>query len=137
MPRYRRRYRNCKRKGFTVVELLTVVLIISILLAVALPLYLDALDDSQKKTCRANMQTISNSVMAARVKSMANDFASLISSGVTTTNLPDLASVPHCPNGGAYTLAIGSSGTPTTFQVKCNTTYPLTHGKFEPGVDGN
>jgi len=55
------------RKGFTLIELLVVVLILSILMAVALPLYLSAVADSQKKTCRANMQTIANAVQAARV----------------------------------------------------------------------
>ena len=56
------------RKGFTLIELLVVVLILSILMAVALPLYLSAVSDSQRKTCRANMQTIANAVQAARVK---------------------------------------------------------------------
>ncbi len=137
MPRYSKPVRGRKRKGFTVVELLTVVLIISILMSVALPLYLNALDDSRKKVCRANMQTIANAVMAARVKSRAADFAALITGGVTTTNLPDLTATPYCPNGGTYTLANGSSGSVSTFQVKCNVTYPLTHGKFEPGFDSN
>lgn len=141
MPRNRRssrrRSRNRRSRGFTVVELLTVVLIISILMSVALPLYLDAVDDSQKKACRTNMATIANAVMAAHVKGMTSDFTTAIAGGVTTTNLPDLPSVPHCPNGGAYSLAIGSSGTASTFEVKCNTTYPVVHGTYEPGVNGN
>ena len=41
------------RKGFTLIELLVVVLILAILMAVAMPLYLSAVADSQKKTCRA------------------------------------------------------------------------------------
>ena len=128
-----RRARN--RKAFTLVELLTAILIISILMTVAAPLYLNSLDDSRKKICRTNMQTIANAVMAARVKSPAIDFSSQIAGGVNTTNIPDLTSVPRCPNGGAYSLANGSSNSPTTFQVKCSATYPLTHGKFEPGFD--
>src|SRR5580704_5832602 len=59
--------KRANRKGFTLIELLVVVLILSILMAVALPLYLSAVADSQKKTCRANMQTIANTVQAARV----------------------------------------------------------------------
>ena len=137
MPRSASLYRTRKRKGFTVVELLTVVLIVSILMSVAFPLYLNAVDDSRKKDCRANLQTIGNAVMAARVKSRAGDFGTLITGGVITTNLPDLTSVPACPNGGTYTLANGSTGSNTTFQVKCNTTYPVTHGKFEPGLDSH
>lgn len=135
MPRHPTRSRGRKRKAFTLVELLTVVLIVSILMSVAAPLYLNALDDSRKKVCRTNMGTISNAVMAARVKNSVNDFAALITGGVTISNLPDLTSVPRCPNGGAYSLTIGGSGSNATFQVQCSATYPLIHGKFEPGVD--
>jgi type IV pilus assembly protein PilA len=57
--------------GFTLIELLVVVLILSILMAVALPLYLSAISDAQRKTCRANLQTIANAVQSARVKTNA------------------------------------------------------------------
>src|SRR5690348_8262676 len=94
------------RKGFTLIELLVVVLILAILMAVALPLYLSAVADSQLKTCRANMQTIANAVQAARVKAVAADYstwtgktvAALIAGG----NLQDLQAAPICPTGGAY-----------------------------------
>ena len=46
------------RRGFTLIELLVVVLILSILMSIALPLYLSAEADSEKKTCRSNLQTI-------------------------------------------------------------------------------
>jgi type IV pilus assembly protein PilA len=137
MPRNRKIHRRRRRRGFSVVELLTAVLILSILMSVALPLYLNAVDDSQKKTCRTNLVTIANAVVAARFKARSADFGALITGGVTTTNLPDLLAVPTCPNGGTYTLANGSSTTTSTFQVKCNVTYPTTHGKFEPGIDSN
>ncbi|MEP6756087.1 MAG: prepilin-type N-terminal cleavage/methylation domain-containing protein [Chthonomonadales bacterium] len=123
-----------KKSGFTLIELLVVVLILAILMSVALPLYLSAVGDSQKKTCRANMQTIANTVLSAKVRNLANDYGALITAGVVTTSLTDLTSVPKCPNGGAYTLANGSSGSNTTFQVKCDATG---HGKFEPGIDSN
>src|SRR5690348_17580164 len=91
------------RKGFTLIELLVVVLILAILMAVALPLYLSAVADSQKKTCRANMQTIANAVQAARVKSVAADYSAYVGA-VTTTLEPDLQAVPVCPNGGSYSI---------------------------------
>ncbi|MCW3094405.1 MAG: hypothetical protein JWL77_23 [Chthonomonadaceae bacterium] len=130
--------RSRNRKGFTLIELLVVVLILAILMAVALPLYLSAVADAQKKTCRANMQTIANAVQAARVKSGAADYSALITGGVTPTNLPDLTATPICPSAGAYTLANGSSASAATFQVKCNFGAGTgAHGKFEPGVDNN
>jgi len=139
MPRFpvSSRARRRRRKGFTLVELLTVVLILSILMSVALPLYLNAVDNSKRRICRVNMASIGNAMMAARVKTRAADFTALIAGGINTTNLNDLLAVPICPNGGTYSLATGSSGSATTFKVQCNVTYPLTHGKFEPGVDSN
>jgi prepilin-type N-terminal cleavage/methylation domain-containing protein len=129
--------RNIKRRnrrGFTLIELLVVVLILSILMAVALPLYLSAVADSQKKVCRANMQTIANAVQASRVRTNAADYSTLISGGVTTTNLPDLNAVPVCPSAGSYSLAQGNTSDNTTFKVECSFTG---HGTFQPGVDSN
>ena len=60
------------RRGFTLIELLVVVLILAILMSVALPLYLSAVGDSQKKTCRANLQTIANAVLASKIKNNAS-----------------------------------------------------------------
>ena len=125
------------RKGFTLIELLVVVLILAILMAVAMPLYLSAVADSQKKTCRANMQTIANATQAARIKSGATNFASIITANTAgiiitgTDSLADLNAIPACPNAGVYTLIAGTGGT-TSFKVNCSTT---AHGTFEPGVD--
>src|ERR1051326_1673073 len=107
------------RRGFTLIELLVVVLILAILMAVSIPLYLSAVADSQKKTCRANMQTIANAVQSARVKNNSSDYASFVGS-VSTTLEPDLQSVPICPTAGAYTIANGSSGSASTFKVSCS-----------------
>jgi len=126
------------RRGFTLIELLVVVLILAVLMAVSIPLYLSAVADSQRKTCRANMQTIANAVQAARVKSNTADYSSFVGS-VSTTLEADLSSVPTCPNAGVYTIANGNSGSATTFQVNCSATpagLPA-HGKFQPGVDSN
>ena len=123
------------RKGFTLIELLVVVLILAILMAVALPLYLSAVADSQRKTCRANMQTIANAVQAARVKAIAADYSTFMGS-VATASEPDLQAVPICPNGGAYTIIQGSSNDNKTFKVKCDYNTNA-HGTFEPGVDSN
>jgi type IV pilus assembly protein PilA len=129
------RIRNA-RTGFTLIELLVVVLILAILMSVAIPLYLSAVSDSQKKTCRANMQTIANAVQANKVKAQAADYSTYMGSITTGTtgNEPDLNSIPNCPNNGTYTIVQGSSGDNTTFAVSCSAT---NHGTFQPGVDHN
>jgi type IV pilus assembly protein PilA len=126
-----------KRRGFTLIELLVVVLILSILMAVALPLYLSAVADSQRKVCRANMQTIANAVQASRVRTNAANYGALITGGVTVANLPDLNAVPQCPSAGAYTLANGNTADNTTFKVSCSYVTGTAHGTFQPGVDSN
>src|SRR5882672_11476819 len=98
-----------KQSGFTLIELLVVVLILAILMAVALPLYLSAVADSQTKTCRANLQTIANAEQSA------------YGTTVTVGALPDLQAVPICPTGGTYTIALS----PLPFTVSCSK-----HGAF-------
>src|SRR5579859_1755688 len=117
--------KQSRRKGFTLIELLVVVLILAILMAVALPLYLSAVADSQKKTCRANMQTIANAVQAARVKNVSANYSSFVGA-VSVTNEPDLQAVPICPNGGSYTIVTSGSLTMPTAR-------PL---RFRPAASG-
>ena len=71
-------------RGFTLVELLVTVLIISVLMSIALPLYMYVLANAQKNVCRSNMQTIANAVEAARVKNGAADYGAWIDSNPAT-----------------------------------------------------
>ena len=129
--------KNNKRRGFTLVELLVVVLILATLMAVALPLYLSSVADSAKKTCRANMQSIANAAQAWKVKNRANDFTGLVMSSLT----PDLGSTPVCPSGGNYTILLtgtetdstGSSQTIPTGGLGIGCSY-TGHNGFIPGV---
>jgi type IV pilus assembly protein PilA len=140
---YRRKPRRT-RMAFTLIELLVVVLILSVLMAVALPLYLTAVSDSQRKVCRANMQTIANAAQAARVRTAAADYTSIISKSSTAIDISsadstagsliDLNSVSVCPNAGTYTLADVNTANATTFKVRCSFSG---HGTFQPGVDAN
>src|SRR5438132_13606147 len=88
--------RSMKRKGFTLIELLIVILVLAILMAVALPLYLSAVSDSQLKTCRSNMQTIANAAQAYKTRPPSPAY---------TPTLPDLnpnpGPTPICPTAGA------------------------------------
>ncbi len=122
--------------GFTLIELLVVTLILSILMAVAIPLYLSSVADARTKTCQANMQTIANAVQAAHVKNTDVDY-STYNGAVTTAAEPDLQAVPICPNntpagGNKYTIvAVPATATaPASFSVMCGNG----DGTFTPGV---
>jgi len=131
------RKRNSKRKGFTLIELLIVILVLAILMAVALPLYLAAVSDSQVKTCRSNMQTIANAEAAYKTQSTTHVYSTVLSD--LNTNL---GATPICPSGGAYSVAIAGSGGGTSngnavpaggLIISCSSSG---HGTFAPGVDG-
>lgn len=123
--------RLSRKRGFTLIELLVVVLILAILMAVALPLYLSSQQNAEKRTCRANLQTIANAVQASKVTQRLSDYATLIGAVSTAaTKEPDLQSVPICPTAGTYSIEQGAGATNATFRVKCTN-----HGTFEPGVD--
>ena len=126
------------KRAFTLIELLVTVLILAILMAIALPLYLSAIKDSEKKTCRANMQTIATAVQAYRVKNRLADYSSVDDATDPIAMLaPDLGTNVICPTDGddAYGVDDASSGgDDSSYKVTCTNT---DHGSFTPGVDGD
>ncbi|RYG36285.1 prepilin-type N-terminal cleavage/methylation domain-containing protein [bacterium] len=131
------------RRGFTLVELLVVVLILAILMAVALPLYVSSVNDASRKTCRANMQSIANAAQAWKVKTRAADFSALATS--LDPLVDDLGTIPTAPNGGIYSIVVTGSfapeggGTAITvptggLAVKSGATDPGECGAFIPGA---
>jgi len=123
-------------RGFTLVELLVVILIVAILMAVAMPLYLDAVTRSKRTACRSNMQTIATAEQAYRARNLpTHNF---------TSNLANLGLDPSvvCVDGGTYSVAV-STGTQTAQNgnvvpdggliITCSIPE---HGIFAPSIDG-
>lgn len=100
------------QKGFTLVELMVVVLIIAILVAIAIPLYTKSQENAQRSACKANLRTLMGSI--AQYASEHN--------GSYPSSLNDLQSggyiksVPKCPTGKDYTYNA------TTGDVTCSVT---------------
>ena len=153
-----------RKRGFTLIELLVVILILAILMAIALPLYLRAVADSEKKTCRTNMQTIANAEQAYKVRSMAHEyveitgtpgaggapatytFTGVISGAVTDFEgvTADLTAMPICPKSSlyVYTVAVGGVSAPASYQNLAGGTSDVPDGglliscSYELGITG-
>lgn len=88
-----------KDEGFTLVELMVVVLIIGILVAIAIPVFNAAKTNAQTKSCFANERTVDGAARSYEAESGAlpADVAAL----VTATYLK---AAPVCPAGGTYSF---------------------------------
>jgi len=110
-----------KDEGFTLVELMVVVLIIGILVAIAVPVFNSAKASAQKKSCYANERTVEGAFQTYR--------ADQDESGAVAT-FTDYASVlaelspkyvktpPVCQAAGTYSLV--SANPTSTITVSCS-----------------
>lgn len=89
------------QKGFTLVELMVVVVILGVLVAIAVPIYNNVSADAKTKACLSNMRIIVGAGESFKAASATNaypaDIAALVSGGY-------LKSAPICKEGTtAYT----------------------------------
>jgi prepilin-type N-terminal cleavage/methylation domain-containing protein len=105
------------RRGFTLIEIMIVVLIIGILLAIAVPNFVKARENSRAKSCVSNLKQIDSAK-----EQFAMDTRLTTGAAVATTNLYGstayIRSEPKCPSGGAYTP--GNVGTAPTCGIGAN-----------------
>ncbi len=100
-------------KGFTLIEIMIVVLIIGILLAIAVPNFIKARETSRTKACVSNLKQID---AAKEQWAMDNKAAAgaTIDGGLADLVGADnyIKATPECPAGGDYEVeAIGTDPT--------------------------
>ncbi|MBS3974909.1 MAG: prepilin-type N-terminal cleavage/methylation domain-containing protein [Actinobacteria bacterium] len=115
-----------KDEGFTLVELMVVILIIGILVAIAIPVFNAARATAQERTCHANQRTIEGAAqtwVASEVGRNIADLDGAIASGAGELVPAFIAEIPECPtNGVAYDLTNGTTTCPDAVAA---------HGRFQ------
>ena len=104
--------KNRKTKGFTLVEIMIVVLIIGILMAIAVPNFIQARASSRRSSCIANLKQIDSGKEQYAMDERLDSGATVTWANLTPTYMK---SQPTCPAGGTYTIAvIGTNPSCTT-----------------------
>ena len=88
-----------KQKGFTLVEIMIVVAIITILSAVAIPNFMTARTKSRANTCKANLRLIESTIVQY---SMDNKLSNGTDCTFTVLVPTYLKRIPVCQSGGRY-----------------------------------
>jgi prepilin-type N-terminal cleavage/methylation domain-containing protein len=99
-----------RKGGFTLIEIMIVVLIIGILLAIAIPNFMRAREVSRGKACIANLKQIQTAkeqwAMDFKKADTATpaDMTALTSDDAANEKGAYIKTAPSCPSSGAYTI---------------------------------
>lgn len=96
------------QKGFTLVELMTVVVIIGILIAIVVPVYRNVQDNAKRRAVEANLRTIDGAISMFLTENTGAP-----TGGATSNLVPAyLQAWPTTPTGATYDVVGDGTNTP-------------------------
>lgn len=98
------------KSGFTLIEIMIVILILGIIMAIAIPNMLTARSNSSARVCRENLRAISHAKERWAMENNKPASATPVWSDIVPTYLK--GQMPVCPENGTY--SIGDLGTDPT-----------------------
>ncbi len=127
-------FKNKKQKGFTLIELVIVIVILGILATIAGVRYSNMTQTTEDGVAKANLRTIKSAVTMAAAKNLGKfpTESGEVSSITDLTSLleKDAYSKPNgytytysCTDGKTYDLTVVGGGLPATASVKDGTKY--------------
>jgi len=115
------------KKGFTLVELMIVIVIMGILVAVAVPVYGAVTKNAEKKTCISNMRDMKSSASTYQMQGGTNGDQIVVAAGQSSElkadasylKMFDAGNLPTCPSEGTYSVLIVNTDGVYSFPVTC------------------
>ena len=98
--------RRLNRTGFTLVEIMIALAIISLLALVAIPNFIRVREIAKEKICAHNMRQVENGLDRYAANNIVSDFTDVTMDDIVPVYIRD---TPECPSGGTYSW--NASGT--------------------------
>lgn len=96
-------FKQTRRSGFTLVEIMIVVAIIGLLAAIAIPNFVKARTSAQKNACIANLRQIEGAKESWALENKKTEGAATAGSEAAVNAFLRGGGTPACPGDGTYT----------------------------------